>query len=331
MAGVEEGPVTEGPSLTVGAYLGTWLEHVRTRVRPSTYDGYYFLVTNHAVPTLGHLPLGELHPLHVQRLYARMLSPAYGGSRGPVSAKTVGNLHRVLRQAMAQAVAWRLMSWNPATAAQPPRSRGAEPAVIDRDLAVRLLAAAAGSRFELPVALAVATGMRRGEILGLRWSDLDDGWEVARVVRSLQATRSGLAFEEPKTRRSRRAVGLPAFLHPYLQRQRISQDLRRDGPGQPPAGVGLVVDSGDGSPWNPDNFSRGWPEFLRARSLPHVRFHDLRHAHATFMLLQGVHPKVVSERLGHASVGITLDTYSHVLPTMQSEAVAAFDRLFASA
>ena len=96
-------------------------------------------------------------------------------------------------------------------------------------------------------------------------------------------------------------------------------------------GRGLVVDAGGGRPWNPDRFSAAWPEFLARRGLPHVRFHDLRHAHATFMLMQGVHPKVVSERLGHASIGITLDTYSHVLPTMQEQAARAFDELFPTA
>jgi len=201
---------------------------------------------------------------------------------------------------------------------------------VDRDLADRLLALSSGTRFELPVAVALSTGMRRGEILGLKWSDLDDDLSVARVSRSLQVTRSGLAFGEPKTRRSRRAVALPAFLKPYLERHRAGQLMRRELAGERWQDLGLVVDANDGRPWNPDTFSRAWPEFLTARRLPHVRFHDLRHAHATFMLLQGVHPKVVSERLGHASIGITLDTYSHVLPTMQAEAARAFDDLFPS-
>jgi integrase len=134
-------------------------------------------------------------------------------------------------------------------------------------------------------------------------------------------------FEEPKTRRSRRAVDVPAFLLPYLRRQRAAQASRRERCGSW-VDLDLVIDAGDGRPLNPDTLSSGWYRFLKRSGLPHIRFHDLRHAHATLMLLQGVHPKVVSERLGHASVGITLDTYSHVLPSMQTEAVAAFDRLF---
>src|SRR5437899_1125693 len=131
----------------------------------------------------------------------------------------------------------------------------------------------------------------------------------------------------PTTRRSRRAVALPGSLRPFLERARSDQALRRS---RTPAwqDLDLVIDRGDGAPLNPDTLSSRWRLFLKRSGLPHVRFHDLRHAHATLMLLQGVHPKVVSERLGHATVGITLDLYSHVLPSMQQDAVRAFDELF---
>src|SRR5207237_8206850 len=154
---------------------------------------------------------------------AQRLAPGYRGQARCPSAKTVANLHRVLRQAMAQALRWRLLEWNPAAAAEPPRARRPELAVIDREMAGRILAAAGGTRFELPVAIAMATGMRRGEILGLRWADLDQGYTVARVARSLQVSTTGLAFEAPKTARSRRAVALPEFLRPYLERHRAAQ------------------------------------------------------------------------------------------------------------
>jgi integrase len=169
--------------------------------------------------------------------------------------------------------------------------------------------------------------MRRGEILALRRADLTSDLTALRVQRTLQPTRRGLVFEEPKTARSRRTVLLPAFLRPYLERQLAAQAARRaaatDWQEQ-----GLLIDRGDGRPLNPDTLSAGWARHLRRQQLPPVRFHDLRHAHATLMLAQGVHPKIVSERLGHASIGITLDTYSHVLPTLQQEAAAAFDALF---
>jgi integrase len=309
---------------TVGSYLSSWLQHSKTRVRAKTYEGYEGLVRLYARPRIGDVPLGSLSPLGLQRLYADLLSDP----KRRLSAGTVLNLHLVLTQAFSQAVRWGVMASNPASGAQPPRPRRAEPAAVDASLCERLLQATRGTRLECPVAIAMATGMRRGEILGLRWSDIDEGDTVAHVRRSIQPTRTGLVYENPKTKRSRRSVVLPEFLGPYLERQKKDQNRRRATLGPFWCESDLVIDRGDGSALNPDTLSSGWSGFLRRAGLPHVRFHDLRHAHATLMLSKGVHPKIVSERLGHASIGITLDTYSHVLPAMQQEAAAAFDELF---
>lgn len=312
---------------TVGGYLSSWLQHSKTRVRTKTHEGYEGLVRLYARPGIGDIPLASLSPLALQRLYADLLSDP----ERHLSGGTVLNLHLVLTQAFSQAVRWGVMASNPASGAQPPRPRRAELAVVDAALAGRLLKVSAGTRFEVPVAVAIATGMRRGEILALRWSDVSPDLSLAHVQRSIQPTKSGLVFEQPKTRRSRRAVVLPEFLRPYLVRQREGQARRKSEAVAAWQENDLVIDRGDGSALNPDTLSSGWAGFLRRAGLPHVRFHDLRHAHATLMLSKGVHPKIVSERLGHASIGITLDTYSHVLPAMQQEAAAAFDELFPQA
>jgi integrase len=320
---IEAADLREHDPVTVGDYLGSWLDHARVRVRAKTHDGYEAAIRLYALPRLGAISLSTLGPLHLQGLYGDLLG------RG-LSTGTVLNLHLVLTQALAQAARWGLIPANPAAGAQPPRPRRPEIAVVDPSLAERILAAVEGTRFEVPAATAIATGMRRGEILALRWSDLDAEFTTAHVRRTLETAGGRLVFEEPKTRRSRRAVSLPAFLLPYLQRQRDAQGARRERCASW-VDLDLVMDRGDGSPLNPDTLSSGWYRFLKRSGLPHIRFHDLRHAHATLMLLQGVHPKVVSERLGHASVGLTLDTYSHVLPAMQTEAVRAFDELFGAA
>jgi len=315
---------TELRSGSTQDYLGGWLAHARCRVRARTYQGYEGLIRLYALPSIGELPLEDVRPLHLQSLYASLMNDRVP----PISAGTVLNLHLVLTQAFGQAVRWGLLDRSPVTGAQPPRPRRPEPAVVDAELATRILAAARGQAIELPVAIAIATGMRRGEILGLRWRDLDEDLSVAHVRRTLQSTKAGAVFEDPKTRRSRRAVALPRFLHPYLSHQREDQDRRRAELGERWQETDLVVDAGDGAAVSPVNLSSVWPRFLRRAGLPHVRFHDLRHGHATLMLMRGVHPKVVSERLGHSSIGITLDTYSHVLPGMQAEAAQAFDALF---
>src|SRR5438552_2200669 len=189
-----------GPELLgTEAYLRWWLTHVRGRVRPTTYAGYEALLRCHAIPRLGTLLLAEVGPLHVQGVYAALLA------EGRLSSGTILNLHLVLTQALGQAARWGLLPANPVAMAQPPRPRRAELAVVDAALAQTLLERATGTSVEAPCAIAIATGMRRGEICGLRWSDVAPDWSVVHVRRTLEPTKAGPEFFEPKTRRSRRA------------------------------------------------------------------------------------------------------------------------------
>ena len=315
----------EAPSvavdLLVSDYFDQWLAHARTRVRIKTWEGYESLLRRHARPALGPFALLHVTPLIVQGLYGDLMKGDH-----PLSAGTVLNLHLVLTQAFGQAVRWGIIDRSPTSGAQPPRPRRSEPVVVDTALAHRLLEAVAGTPYSLPAAIALGTGMRRGEILALRWSDLERDLSVAYVRRSVHPVRDGLAYELPKTKRSRRAVVLPQYLATLLTVHREDQLSRRSR--SRPWEHDLVVDDGKGRPMHPDSLSGGWRRTLRQAGLPQVRFHDLRHAHATLMLQQGIHPKIVSERLGHASIGITLDTYSHVLPSMQAEAAEAVDAIF---
>src|SRR5438105_10726773 len=252
-------PARSGP-LTVGTYLGSWLDHARARVRANTHDGYEALIRLHASPHLGPVLLTDLHPLLIQRLYTDLLAKGLSGG-------TVLNLRLVLTQALAQAVRWGLIGANPAGGAQPPRPTRPQITLVDPSLAERILQAVKGTPFEVPPAVAIATGMRRGEVLALRWSALDRDLSVPTVRRSLQCGGVRLCFEEPKTRRSRRAVALPAFLIPYLQNQRTAQAARRD-TSCSWVDLDLVIDSGAGSPVNPDTLSSAWPRFLKRSGLP---------------------------------------------------------------
>jgi integrase len=298
---------------------------MRGRVRAKTHEGYESLIRRHVLPRVGDVPLSKISPLDFQDLYRDLLWGAYG--RSALSGGTVLNLHLLLSQAFTQAVRWQLLPSNPVAGTRPPRPRRSTRIVVDSSLLERALEAVRGTVFELPAAIAAATGMRRGEILALRWQDVEDDHSLLRVLRTLQVTRIGLVFEQPKTPRSRRAIVLPVFIRPYLERPSMDQAQRRSQATRWRE-YDLVIDRGDGRPMNPKTLSSGWARHLRKHRLPAVRFHDLRHAHATSMLAQGVHPKIVSERLGPASIGITLDTYSDVLPTLQHEAASAFDRVF---
>lgn len=230
--------------MTVSQYLDRWLAHMKGRVRVRVHQGYECLVKLHAIPQLGELRLRDVRPLHLQGLYSELLTD----SDHPLSSGTVLNLHLVLTQAFGQAVRWELLPSNPSAGAQPPRPRRRELEVVGPELAERILLAVAGTPLEAPAAIAIATGMRRGEILALRWVDLDAELVTAHVGRTLQQTAAGLMFEQPKTRRSRRSVALPDFLRPYLVRQRATQEERRIRLGTAWHETGLVIDSGDGSP-----------------------------------------------------------------------------------
>lgn len=229
---------------TTADYLASWLLHTRTRVRPTTYEGYERLLRLHAVPRLGAIPLSGLRPLHLQSAYSDLLG------EGRLGTGTVLNLHLALTQALGQALRWGLIPSNPAQGAQPPRARRAEPVVVDAALATRLLVLTRGTSFELPVALGLSTGMRRGEVLGLRWPDIDADLTEARVRRTVQPTSGGLVLQEPKTRRSARAVALPAIIRPYLVRQREDQ-ARRRAMATGWRDLGVVVDRGDGEHLHP--------------------------------------------------------------------------------
>jgi len=273
-----------------------------------------------AVPALGKHLLHKLKPLPIQSYYAEALRTGRRDGGGGLKAQTVLHHHRVLRQALGQAVKWQLVAFNPASATEPPRPDRREMKVLDENNVVQVLKLVRESSIHIEILLAVTTGMRRGEILALRWTDVDFKKATVAVQQSLEQTRAGgLRFKRPKTERSR-VIVLPALVVESLKRHRAEQATRRLQLGPAYKDADLICCLVDGTPRSPAGLTRAFRDLLADKKLPRVRFHDLRHTHATLLLSQGTHPKVVSERLGHSTIGITLDTYSHVLPSMQEEA-----------
>ncbi|MGH2451626.1 MAG: site-specific integrase [Candidatus Limnocylindria bacterium] len=308
---------------TVASFLSEWLDGKRATVRPSTWNAYEVNVRRNVVPRVGHLPLQKLAPAHLQAIYAEALASG-------LSPMSVRHIHAMLHAALGQAEAWSLVPRNVARLVHPPRAPRKEMQALSPEQARTLLDAARGDRLEAIYVLAVTTGMREGELLALRWPDVDLEGARLRVVATLQNTGDGYTFTEPKTARSRRQVALTQTAVAALRRHNAAQQMEARVAADVWQDMGLVFTNEIGRPLDPHNLvQRSFYPLLRAASLPRIRFHDLRHSAATLMLGRGIHPKIVSEMLGHSQIAVTLDLYSHVTPTMQREATAALDAVLA--
>jgi integrase len=234
-----------------------------------------------------------------------------------LSAKTVANVHGVLHRALEQAFRWRLVPANIADLVDPPRVARRQMHALSPEQARHVLAVAEGDPLEPLYRLAITAGLRLGELLALRWPDVDLEQRTLSVVATLEQRHGHEPIvAEPKTSRSRRQLVLGDAVVNALRAHRLSQP-----------GIGFVFTRGDGRPLSRSIVDKAWTRLNARASVPRVRFHDLRHTSATLLLGRGVHPKIVSEMLGHATVAITLDLYSHVTPTMQREAAVAMDEL----
>jgi len=318
MADRDDGLVFDAGGSTVGDYLDRWLsDSVRGTVRESTYSRDKYLITNHIKPALGRLKLTNLNALHLQGLYRDRLDPGLSGS-------TVQKIHHVLHKALAQAVKWNLIPRNPADSVKAPTPTPKEMHPLSASEARKLLEVAQGDRLEALYVLAVHTGMRRGELLGLKWPDVD--WENAtvRVRRTLTRKGTGHVLGEPKTKKSRRTVRLTHKAVEALRSHRARQAQEKLRVGSLYQDQDLVFSGYNGGLINPSNLrQRSFKPLLKRAGLPQITFNDLRHTCASLLFQRNVHPKLVQELLGHASVAITLDTYSHMLPGMGSEAADA--------
>lgn len=321
----ELGLSLEGGRQTVADYLDRWLDAVaRHRVRSTTFARYGQLVRIHAIPTIGTIPIAKLTGQHLADLYAGRLETGQ-------SARSVEQLHSVLHSAFRQAVRWDLITRNPADLVSPPRPKRHEITALTGDQARTLLATAAGDELEALYVLALTTGMRQGELLGLTWSAVDLAGARIEVRSSLVRRRAAdWSLEEPKSQRSRRRVSLSAAAVTALRSHRVRQAEARLLVGTDWEDNDLVFTDAWGRPLDGSHVTgRDFRLLLERAGLPRIRFHDLRHTAATLLLASGTHPKLVQELLGHSTIALTLDVYSHVTPSMHDEAANTMDRILA--
>jgi integrase len=331
---LDTGEHVDATRMTVRDWLRAWLLAVREEVSPRTHERYEEIVRNFLVPELGALPLGKLAPVHIQKMYSKWAtSGRKDGKPGGLSPRTRGHIHRVFNAALVRAVEQQTIPRNPAEAFKKrlPKVENKQMIVLSPEQSRRLLDTIAHTRVYWPVMLALATGVRRGEVFALRWKHVDLERGSLRVMESLEQTRAaGLRFKPPKSGRSR-VITLPAFAIEKLRRLKREQAEELLTLGIRQSGETLVCARADGKPLQPQSLTHQFARLVsRIKDLPRVRFHDLRHSHATQLLLAGVHPKVAQERLGHASITTTIDLYSHVTETMQSDAAARLDQAWRS-
>jgi len=312
-------PPTRSPRLS--EFLTRWLASVKPALRSSTYVSYEGTVRLHIVPEIGHVPIDKLSVDHVSRMIARKEADS---RLSPRSARYV---LLILRNALNKAVRWGLVARNVANLVDAPRVSYKDVRVLSPGETKTLLEAARGDAVEGLLVLAVSTGLRLGEALGLQWPDVDLDRRQLRVTKSLQrVVGRGQILTETKTRRSRRSIVLPVRTAEALRIQRVRQvDQRRVAGSQWNEG-GFVFTASTGRPLDHRNVQRNFRRIVRKARLPRMRFHDLRHSCASLLLAEGVSPRVVMETLGHSRISVTMDTYTHVMPALMRDAAAAMDR-----
>ncbi len=317
---IDTGGFVNPSKRTLGQYLGQWVtDYAWPNLAPKTAQNYEHMVKKHLVPGLGAVPLSQLRPEHIQKYLADKLASG-------LSSKTVRHHYVTLHTALAHAVKHQLLGRSPCDSVTAPRPGRPEMKVLDEDGVQQLLEAARSTEYYPLFYFLLFTGCRRSEALALRWRDVDLVLGLVSINRALHHLRDGsMVFRQPKTSRSRRLIPLPPSASIVLRQHRETQEAIRSTLEMELTGEALVFCHLDGKPYLPDTITHYWTKLTRRLGLKGIRLHDARHTHATLMMKQGVNPKIVQERLGHSSIAVTIDTYSHVVPGLQEAAARRFD------
>jgi integrase len=324
MAAANSGDYVDPSRATLGDFLDRWEGWAATQVSAKTLERYSQLLRHHVRPHLGSAPIQKLKTINFAELYGKLQAPKPAGAG--LAPRTVGHVHRLLHRIFSHAVKWTIITRNPVSAAEPPRVSRAEIQILSPDQIKTVLAALRGRRIYPVTVIGLATGMRRGEILALRWGDVDMDTGRIRVERSLEETKTGLAVKEPKTKAGRRSVTVPPSVVAELrQHWREQQELRltlglgRSTPEDP------VFPRPDGALWPPDRLSSTWAKTVAVLGLPKVTFHALRHTHVSQLIAAGLDVVTVSRRVGHSNPTVTLGLYAHLFGNTDERAAAAVE------
>ncbi len=330
---VKKGTYVEPVKTTLKDWLTDWLKsYGKQNLSPTTYTGYKIIIEKHLIPELGGIALSNLKPKHIRDYHQKALE---GGRKDKkkalgkgLSPTTVSQHHRVLREALQHALELEMIYRNPADATKPPKKIKHEINFLPVEDANMIIDLFRDSYMYMPVYLAVTLGARRAEILALRWPDVDFKNGAVNIARGLYVTKEqGLFFKEPKNKTSRRSVAIsPEVIKALKAHRKEQQKIKLESEPGVYQDNNLICCLQDGSPLHPATVSKRFQEVVTKAGF-NVTFHGLRHAHASYLLQQGVHPKVVSERLGHSNISMTMDLYSHIAPTLQKEAAGKLDEL----
>lgn len=330
VAELDGGSYIEPSKTTVREFFVRWLAHEKANVSPKTHSRYQELLLKNVAPLIGSVMLSKLSAARIDAAWTMLLENGKRNGKGGLSPRTVHHCRRVMLTAIDQAVKWDLLKKNPVALTRPPKVERTKMDAYDASQTADMLDLLRQSRMFIPALLAGLCGLRRGEILALRWRDIDLQGGVISVRESAEQVGVVVRYKETKSGKSR-AVAMSSSVTEALKRHRLAQAEEQLKLGVRPDALSFVVAQADGKPLKPVSLTHEWTRLLAKTDLPRIRFHDLRHSHATQLLAAGVHPKIASERLGHSNIGITLDLYSHVMPGMQANAAEQVDALVKAA
>lgn len=308
---VNRGLYIEEDKITVGEYLSMYLEHIHPNYKPTAYDTERTIIEARIVPAIGQVKMQKLTPLAITQFYTKL--------RQKYSSEYVKNIHATLRRALRQAYVWDILPANIMEKVRSPKVERKEMLFWTKDQCMHFLRVAKGHRHFIVYALAIYTGMRRGEVLGLRWKDIDFEKKTLTVVQTVNHISSGVIIQTPKTRTSNRQIAIGDTLLKHLEARRAIVNEQKMRNRKTYAKHDLVCCDELGEPMKPKRLTESFALLTKRAELPKIRFHDLRHSHASMLLHMGVNAKAAAERLGHSNVQIFLDRYAHLMENMQRD------------